>query len=128
MATAPGTSREQSHPADSVVPDGLGDPSDMQTAIPRIARYPGLTAMIADAVERVPTSHQLFLGDSRDLSELESGSVHLILTSPPYWTLKQYRESPGQLGSVTEYERFLSELDRVWRECFRLLAPGETDA
>ena len=124
MATAPGTSREKSHPADSVVPDGLGDLSDEQTAIPRIARDPGLTAKIADAVERVPTSHRLFLGDSRDLSELKSGSVHLILTSPPYWTLKQYRESPGQLGSVTEYERFLSELDRVWRECFRLLAPG----
>ena len=109
---------------DSLVPDGLGDLSNEQTAIPRIARDPSLTAMIADAVERVPTSHHLFLGDSRDLSELESNSVHLVLTSPPYWTLKQYRDSAGQLGAVAEYERFLHELDRVWRECFRLLAPG----
>lgn len=124
MATAPSTSREKSHLAESLVPDGLGDLSDEQTAIPRIARDSGLTERIADAVGRVPTTHRLCLGDSRDLSELESGSVHLILTSPPYWTLKQYRESPGQLGSVTDYERFVSELDRVWSECFRLLAPG----
>ena len=62
--------------------------------------------------------------NSRDLSKLESGSVHLVLTSPPYWTLKEYREASGQLGAVADYERFVAELDRVWRECFRLLAPG----
>ena len=124
MTTGLSRSRQKSAPLDDLVPDGLGDLSDEQTAIPRIARDPDLTATIADAVERVPTMHRLLLGDSRDLSELESGSVHLVLTSPPYWTLKEYQEASGQLGSVADYERFVSELDRVWRECFRLLAPG----
>ena len=50
--------------------------------------------------------------------------MHLVLTSPPYWTLKEYREASGQLGAVADYERFVAELDRVWSECFRLLAPG----
>ena len=124
MATAPSQSGPQQHHLDLLVPDGLGDLSDEQTAVPRIARDPYLTARIAEAVGRVPTSHGLFLGDSRDLTGLESGSVHLVLTSPPYWTLKQYRDSSGQLGSVVDYEHFLRELDRVWSECFRLLVPG----
>ena len=123
MTTALSRTRQKS-PLDELVPDGLGDLSDEQTAIPRIARDPALTATIAGAVERVPTAHRLLLGDSRDLSKLESGSVHLVLTSPPYWTLKEYREASGQLGAVADYERFVAELDRVWRECFRLLAPG----
>ena len=123
MTTALSRSRQRP-PLDELVPDGLGDLSDEQTAIPRIARDPDLTATIAGAVARVPTAHRLLLGDSRDLSELKSGSVHLVLTSPPYWTLKEYREASGQLGAVADYERFVSELDRVWRECFRLLAPG----
>ena len=109
---------------DGLVPDGLGDLSDEQTAIPRIARDPELTSRIAQAVERVPTSHRLLLGDSRDLSRLEPESVHLVLTSPPYWTLKEYRDASGQLGSVVDYGRFVGELDRVWGECFRLLVPG----
>ncbi len=124
MTTAQTQSHLQRHQLEAWVPDGLGGFSDEQTAIPSIARDPELTARISDAVERIPTSHRLYLGDSRDLSEIESGSVHLVLTSPPYWTLKEYRDSAGQLGSVVDYERFLSELDRVWRECFRLLAPG----
>jgi DNA modification methylase len=124
MAAAAGQSALQQNNLDLWVPDGLGDLSDEQTAIPRIARDPDLTARINEALDLVPTAHRLFLGDSRELSELESGSVHLVLTSPPYWTLKQYRDSSGQLGSVTDYEFFLRELDRVWGECYRLLVPG----
>ena len=51
-------------------------------------------------------------------------SVHLVLTSPPYWTLKEYRAGEGQMGHIEAYDRFLEELDRVWRHCFRALAPG----
>ena len=123
-ANAPIRSRRRAHDLDHLVPDGIGDLSNDQTAIPRIARDPDLTAKLADAVMCVPTSHRLYLGDSRDLSELESDSVHLVLTSPPYWTLKQYPDSSGQLGSIVDYERFVCELDRVWSECFRVLTPG----
>ena len=55
---------------------------------------------------------------------LEPNTVHLVLTSPPYWTLKEYRDSEGQLGHVEDYDQFLEELDKVWRQCFQALVPG----
>ena len=70
------------------------------------------------------TEHKLHLGDARDLSWVPDESVHLIVTSPPYWTLKEYRQHPGQLGHVEDYEEFLTELDKVWQGCSRVLAPG----
>jgi len=70
------------------------------------------------------TTHRLHLGDARDLSWVKDESVHLVVTSPPYWTLKEYAPSAGQMGGIEDYERFLDELDRVWRECARVLVPG----
>ena len=71
------------------------------------------------------TRHQLRLGDARDLSWIPDASVHLVVTSPPYWTLKEYAPGNGdQMGHFENYEYFLSELDRVWRECARILVGG----
>ena len=70
------------------------------------------------------TSHLLRLGDARDLSFLDDQSTHLVVTSPPYWTLKEYNAHPGQMGAIEDYESFLEELDKVWRECYRALVPG----
>jgi DNA modification methylase len=70
------------------------------------------------------TNHRLHLGDARDLSWLADESVHLIVTSPPYFTLKRYEPNENQLAEIADYERFLDELDKVWRECFRVLVPG----
>jgi site-specific DNA-methyltransferase (adenine-specific) len=70
------------------------------------------------------TSHRLINGDARDLSFLEDGSAHLVVTSPPYWNLKRYNENPEQLGHIQSYEVFLSELEKVWRHIFRILVPG----
>jgi hypothetical protein len=70
------------------------------------------------------TTHRLHLGDARDLSWLADGSVHLIVTSPPYWTLKKYEDREGQLGDIAGYEAFLEELDKVWRHCTRVLVEG----
>ena len=67
---------------------------------------------------------ELRLGDARDLGWAADDSVHLVITSPPYWTLKEYNDLPGQLGHVENYERFLDELDRVWRHVYRVLVPG----
>jgi len=63
-------------------------------------------------------------GDARDLSRIASETVHLVVTSPPYWTLKQYEPHADQMGEISDYSRFLVELDRVWKECERVLAPG----
>jgi modification methylase len=70
------------------------------------------------------TTHRLWLGDARDLSWIPNRSVHLVVTSPPYWTLKKYEENKRQLGEIEDYSAFLDELDKVWRECARVLAPG----
>lgn len=67
---------------------------------------------------------QLSLSDARDLDWIPSESVHLVVTSPPYWTLKEYNEHPDQLGAVADYEAFLDELDKVWTHALRVLVPG----
>ena len=69
-------------------------------------------------------SAEVKVGDARDLSWILDGSVHLVVTSPPYWNLKRYNECPGQLGHIEEYEVFLDELTQAFRECYRLLVPG----
>ena len=95
-----------------------------QTDIPRIAKDEGLLRLIEESVRRIPTRHELRLGDARAMDELAPDSVHLVVTSPPYWTLKEYRDSKGQMGHIEDYEEFLRELDRVWQHCFRALVHG----
>jgi len=70
------------------------------------------------------TTHRLIQGDARNLGFILDESIHLIVTSPPYWILKRYREYPGQLGHIEDYEEFIEELSRVWKHCYRLLVPG----
>ncbi len=74
--------------------------------------------------EQISTVHKLVKGDARDLSFIEDESVHLVLTSPPYWNLKKYKDNPDQLGHIDQYEEFLSELEKVWQEVYRVLVPG----
>jgi len=77
------------HPEDFVF-DELTALEDHQTALPAIAKNPRLIGLIDEAVKRVPTSHDLYLGDAREM-KLRPESIHLVVTSPPYWTLKKYR-------------------------------------
>jgi len=106
------------------VPPEVGELGNPQTAIPRIAKDANIAKVIEAAVQRIPTIHSIHHGDARRVSVLEAESVHLVITSPPYWTLKRYRESPGQMGHMENYEGFLLELDKVWERCFRALVPG----
>src|SRR3990172_563071 len=71
-----------------------------------------------------PTNHLVRRGDARDLTFIPDSSVHLICTSPPYGMLKEYPASDGQLGNIQNYDAFLDELDKVWKESFRILVPG----
>lgn len=106
------------------VPAVLRDLGDPQKAIPRLAKDERSVRLIEDAVQKIPTTHQLYMGDARDMRNLASESVHLVLTSPPYWTLKEYRDTQGQLGHIESYDEFLEELDNVWKHAFRALVPG----
>lgn len=92
-----------------------------QTDFPRIAKDKRITNKIKLAVREIPTNQRLVLGDSRHIRE---ESVHLVLTSPPYWTIKKYEPIEGQLGVIENYEEFLDELDKVWKRCYDILVPG----
>ena len=70
------------------------------------------------------TYQRLINGDARDLAFLADESIHLVVTSPPYWNLKRYNENPDQLGHINDYESFLGELEKVWKEVYRVLVPG----
>jgi modification methylase len=63
------------------------------------------------------------LGDARDMHEVPDQDVALIVTSPPYWQLKDYGTA-GQLGYDQDYETYLAGLAQVWTECVRTLRPG----
>lgn len=77
-----------------------------------------------DSSVRWKTHHTLRHGDARELGWLDDQSVHLVVTSPPYWTLKEYNEHPDQMGAIGDYEGFMDELDKVWKHCYRVLVPG----
>jgi DNA modification methylase len=97
---------------------------DDQTAIPKIAKDDKLILSIEEKVRTIPTEHDLWLQDARKIDFVSENSVHLVLTSPPYWTLKEYNKTPDQMGYIEDYEEFLDELDKVWRVCQRALVPG----
>jgi len=67
--------------------------------------------------------HTIINGDSRNMCELEDKSVHLIITSPPYWQLKDYGIQ-NQIGFHDSYENYINNLNLVWKECFRVLCDG----
>lgn len=98
--------------------------TNVQTALPAIARDVQATAAVEAVVPRLATSHDLVLGDARKMRSVPDGSVHLAVTSPPYWTLKEYEPHEAQLGAVADYDDFLRQLDKVWREVYRVLVPG----
>ena len=70
------------------------------------------------------TIHKLVQGDARNLNFIPDKSIHLVVTSPPYWILKRYNEHPYQLGHIEDYELFIEELNKVWQHCYRILVPG----
>lgn len=92
--------------------------------IPTLARDSRAMRRVEAVVQQLQTRHEFILGDSRQATALPEETVHLVVTSPPYWTLKRYNDHGSQLGHVEDYEEFMAGLDEVWRNCFRALAPG----
>lgn len=102
----------------------VGEITNHQTDLPRIAKDSRIVAAIEAKLEQLPTQHDLYRADARRIEFLEPESVQLVLTSPPYWILKSYNASEGQMGHIDDYETFLNELDKVWMTCFQALVPG----
>ncbi|MDE0279987.1 MAG: site-specific DNA-methyltransferase [Gammaproteobacteria bacterium] len=99
------------------------EPNRHQGSIPALAKDPDTTAQISELLNEVETTHKVILGDARKI-RLLSSSVHLVVTSPPYWTLKEYPENDGQMGQLDDYDAFLDSLRQVWKHCYDVLVPG----
>ena len=69
------------------------------------------------------TNHKIIIGDSRKMEELSDNSIQLVVSSPPYWQLKDYG-SAHQIGFDHSYEDYINNLDLVWKECYRTIEPG----
>lgn len=110
---------------DSRIPLALRtvNPSVDRRSIPLIAKDQHSIFQIREALLDSHTSHEVILGDATSYS-IAPNSVQLVITSPPYWTLKDYPVREGQLGRLTNYEEFLSDLNRVWQNCFDALVTG----
>lgn len=110
---------------DDVLTPGLrAIPSDqLQRMIPKLAKDRETTFEIQELIHEVKTTHTVIVGDARTV-HLAPKSAHLVVTSPPYWTLKKYPETKGQIGRVEDYTSFLQDLEQVWRNCFSALVPG----
>jgi modification methylase len=72
---------------------------------------------------RYSTHHKIFLKDSQKMPEVESNSIQLVVTSPPYWNIKDYGH-PDQIGYRDSLDDYLTKLGNVWTECIRVLQPG----
>jgi len=69
------------------------------------------------------TWHKIIIGDSRHMEEVKDNAVHLVITSPPYWQLKDYGPK-DQIGYNDTYQDYIDNLNKVWKECYRILHPG----
>jgi len=69
------------------------------------------------------SNHRVIIGDSRKMEEVHDETIHLVITSPPYWQLKDYGDE-NQLGYNDTYEEYINNLNLVWNECHRVLKQG----
>jgi len=102
----------------------LTENDSIDKVIPRLAKDEIEQQKVREEVAALQTRHTIYISDSRNLSMIPNESVHLVLTSPPYWNLKRYNDNTDQLGHINNYESFLMELDKVWRECYKKLVIG----
>lgn len=105
------------------IPDKLKDAKITLDFLPRIAKNPEIIKEIEIAVSQIPTNHKIYCYDARKV-KLQPSSIHLVLTSPPYWNLKKYPDETGQLGAIKDYRTFIDELEKIWFRCYDALVPG----
>lgn len=98
--------------------------NNLDEIIPQLARDRNAMERIDSTVQGLHTTHELVLGNAQNATALAENSIHLVVTSPPYWTLKRYSDHESQLGHVSDYDEFIAALDVVWKNCYRALVPG----
>lgn len=98
--------------------------NELKSEIPALARDKGRMGEIEQAVKSLPSEHELYRRDARELDIIDEESVELVVTSPPYFNLLDYEDRDGQMGHIDDYERFHQMLDEVWSQCYDKLVPG----
>ena len=98
--------------------------SELRSEIPELARDWERMVDIEEAVYSLPSNHEFYKSDARNIDKVTNESVHLVVTSPPYFNLKDYNDESDQLGSINDYEQFTSELADAWKEIYNKLIPG----
>ncbi|KKS52800.1 MAG: M2.NcuI DNA methyltransferase [Parcubacteria group bacterium GW2011_GWA2_42_28] len=92
-------------------------------------------AVRAKSENHFPYLNKVFFKDSKSMKELPPNSVQLIVTSPPYFNIKDYsldgyqekktsERIKGQIGDVTDYHKYIDEMLQIWKECHRVLRPN----
>ena len=90
---------------------------------------------VSDSNRNKSYSNKVFFKDARKMGDLPSNSINLIITSPPYFNIKDYSKDgkqevikgdkqTGQIGDIPEYKKYISEMIKVWKECQRVLKPN----
>ena len=102
----------------------LIDSINLDKLIPHLAKDDIELEKIRKEVALLHSNHKIYIADARNLSMIPDESVRLVLTSPPYWNLKEYTQHKNQLGHIDEYHLLLDELDKVWKECYKKLVIG----
>ena len=97
----------------------------MEFSLARSAPLSQQTPILSQlGLKSLGTSHRIFLGfDSRRMKDVDNESIHLVVTSPPYWSIKDYGNS-GQIGYHDKLQTYIRKLRIVWNECIRALKPG----
>lgn len=105
---------------------GVGTTAKVAVELGRHAVSVELSEVYADVIRGSETSDKsvVHVADSRRLDFIESNSIGLVVTSPPYWDKADYGESATNLGNIGSYPRFFQEIRSVFEECFRVLQPG----
>src|SRR5437016_3486295 len=104
-----GLSFKESFNAAAEALDSLPDSDNQEGAVAKMLRANAILRYLPWPKPFDETTHRLRCGDARDLSWIPSGTVDLVVTSPPYFTLKEYEPNKSQLGAIQEYDIFLSE-------------------
>jgi excisionase family DNA binding protein len=108
----------------------LEDVKKVEEYIQRARLYPLPNSEVEIRTENIisinGTTQKVYVKDARKMKELENNSVHLVVTSPPYFNAKLYSKKPieGDLGNIHDLDEWFNEIEKVWREVFRVLQPG----
>lgn len=72
------------------------------------------------------TAQKIFVENSMKMDKLDDNSIHLMVTSPPYFDAKMYSKEPieNDLGNIHDFDEWFEKISKVWKEVYRVLQPG----